>query len=72
MYFFRLIIINNMGGGKIDILTVLIFYRSFTPFVMITFVLFKIRAFCINQVMRSHVLPPYYIYSSQSIEMEHP
>lgn len=52
MYFFRLIIINNMGGGKIDILTVLIFYRSFTPFVMITFVLFKIRAFCINQVMR--------------------
>lgn len=61
-----------MGGVEIDILTVLIFYHAFAPFVLITFVLFKIRAFCINQVMRPHVLPPYYIYSSQSIEMEHP
>lgn len=34
-----------MGGGKIDILTVLIFYRSFTPFVMITFVLSKYELF---------------------------
>lgn len=41
-----------MGGVKIDIFTVLIFLCVFTPFVMITFVLFKIRAFCINQVMR--------------------
>lgn len=61
-----------MGGGKIEIFIILIFLCVFTPFVMITFVLFKIRAFCINQVMRPHVLPPYYIYSSQSIEMEHP
>lgn len=41
-----------MGGVKIDIFTVLIFLCVFTPFVMITFVLFEIRAFCINQVMR--------------------
>lgn len=41
-----------MGGVKIDIFTVLIFLCVFTPFVTITFVLFKIRAFCINQVMR--------------------
>ena len=27
-------------GGKIEILTVLKFYHAFTPFVMITFVLF--------------------------------
>lgn len=43
-----LIYINISGGGKIDILTVLIFYHAFTRFVMITFVLFKIRAFCTN------------------------
>ena len=47
-----LTIINNMRGGKIDIFVVLIFFRAFTPFVMITFVLFKIRAFCNYQVMR--------------------
>lgn len=59
-----------MGGVKIDIFTVLIFYHAFTPFVMITFVLFKIRAFCNYQVMRrschSTLL---YIYNSQTIKM---
>ena len=47
-----LIIINIMGGGKIEIFIVLIFLYAFSRFVMITFALFKIRAFCINQVMR--------------------
>lgn len=59
-----------MGGVKIDIFTVLIFYHAFTPFVMITFVLFKIRAFCINQVMRrSCPSTLLYIYNSQTIKM---
>lgn len=47
-----LIIINITGGGKIEIFIVLIFFHAFTQFVMITFVQFKIRAFCNYQVMR--------------------
>lgn len=50
-----------MGGGKIEIFIILIFLCVFTPFVMITFVLFKIRAFCINQVMR-HSCPSTLLY----------
>ena len=49
---YMLTIINNMRGGEIDIFVVLIFFRAFTPFVLITFVLFKIRTFCNYQVMR--------------------
>lgn len=40
-----LIIINTMGGGKIEIFIVLIFLYAFARFVMITFALFMIRTF---------------------------
>ena len=40
-----LIIINIMGGGKIEIFIVLIFLYTFLRFVMITFALFVMRTF---------------------------